>query len=248
MQIKNSVTSRIGVWGMAVLVLSLGLVVLIWLSLMRATAQPHTPYTVSLEQSILYPNGEQKFADIQVFAVRSDGSIVEKFTTPPGSDHPEVFRTVYLSSGLAISIRDLTALKYTVTVDFNTAQRPRLPANQCVYPEIHESYLGTETLEGYRVAKVTSGQTYTHWYALDYGCALIGSQAVWENGSTTVKKLISLVSGEPDPALFHIPFSYKEVPPSQWHFINEAPIPESERKLMNKLDANYWKHRPASVK
>ncbi|MGH9840016.1 MAG: hypothetical protein ACREEM_14630, partial [Blastocatellia bacterium] len=191
---------------------------------------------------------EQKFADIQVYAVRSDGSIVEKFTTPPGSDHPEVFRTVYLSSGLAIGIRDLTALKYTVTIDSDTAPRPRLPANQCVYPEIQESYLGTETLEGYRAAKVTSDQTYTHWYALDYGCALIGSQAVWKDGSTTEKKLISLVGGEPDPTLFYIPSSYKEVPPSQWHFIKGAPIPESERKLMNKLDNDYWKRRPTSVK
>jgi hypothetical protein len=250
MQIKNSVTGRIGVWGLAVLVLSLGLVVNFWLSSKRALAQRPTPYTVSLEQSRLYPNGEQKYVNIQLIAVRSDGSMVEKFSSPPGSDHPEVFRTVYLSQGLAIGIRDLAALKYTMTVDSNSnnAERPRLPANQCVYPGTQESYLGTETLEGYRAAKVTSGQMFTSWYALDYSCALIGSQAVWKDGSTTVKKLISLVSGEPDPALFYIPSSYKEVPPSQWHYINGAPIPESERKLMDKLDATYWKRRPTSVK
>jgi hypothetical protein len=247
MQIKNKVTSRIGAWGLAVLVLSLGLVVNIWRSSMRALAQRPTPYTVSLEQSVLYPNGEQKYANIQLYAVRSDGSTVEKVANPSGSDHPEVFRNIFLSPGLSIGIRDLAALRSTVTVDSNTTPRIRLPANQCVYLGTEESYLGTETLVGYRVAKVTSGQI-TEWYALDYGCALIGARAVWKDGSTTEKKLISLVSGEPDPALFHIPSSYKEAPPSQWHFINGAPIPESERKLMNKLDAAYWKRRPTSVK
>src|SRR5690349_7565390 len=121
MQIKNRVTGRIGAWGLAVLVLSLGLVVHIWLSSMRSLAQRPTPYTVSLEQSVSYLNGQQKYANVQLYAVRSDGSTVEKFTSPEGSDHPEVFRNIFLSPGLSIGIRDLAALRFTVTVKSNTA-------------------------------------------------------------------------------------------------------------------------------
>src|SRR5688572_29955387 len=117
MRIKNMKIQSLGLWGLAVLVLSLGLLVRIWLPSVRILAQPSTtvaeppaPYTVTLEQSVISKTGQRKYTDTPVYAVRSDGSTVEKFSSPLGSDHPEVFRTVFLATGFWISIRDVAGL------------------------------------------------------------------------------------------------------------------------------------------
>jgi hypothetical protein len=107
-----------------------------------------------------------------------------------------------------------------------------------------EVYNGTEIQHGLRTAKIADGPT-THWYALDYGCALVRARMEWENGSVSEKNLLALVKGEPDAALFHVPQVYQEVPPSKWHFV-KGDIPASDQALMRKLDEQYHKDRSRS--
>jgi hypothetical protein len=162
-----------------------------------------------------------------------------KQSTAIGSKQPEVFRTIFLSSGVAIQSRDLAGLISTGAG--GAAAALRSPVAQCALPG--EQASGIEVQDGYRAAKVMHrGQT--SWFALDYSCALVRSRITWDNGAFNEKRLVALVKGEPDPALFHIANGYREVPPSQWHYRDGAEIPQSDRNLMKKLDDQYYKQRP----
>jgi len=94
---------------------------------------------------------------------------------------------------------------------------------------------GEEVIDGYRAVKLTLGST-THWFALDYGCALIKDRAEWPDGQMSEKRLVALIPGEPAPSLFDDPAESQEVPPSRW-----LP-PDASRN--GDVDAYYESHRP----
>jgi len=225
-----------------VMALALGTnLIRLWVWQLHASAGQRVPFTATLDQTIFYANGESKHVNTVLYAVRSDGAMVARQTTAFGSKNPEVFRTIFLPTGTAIQSRDLAGV---VSSGRGGAALPlRAPAQLCVLNQFGESYSGTEMVDGHKAAKVTRGRD-TSWHALEYGCAPVKHHTDWGNGSFNEKKLVALVKGEPDPALFHVVSAAKEVPPSQWHSPNGAPVPDSERDLMKKLDDNYRREKP----
>jgi hypothetical protein len=93
---------------------------------------------------------------------------------------------------------------------------------------------GEDVIGGYRAVRLTYGST-THWFALDYGCALIKDRAEWPDGQMSEKRLVALIPGEPGPSLFDDPAGFQEVPPSRW-------LPPGPG--VSGRDAYYESHRP----
>jgi hypothetical protein len=131
-------------------------------------------------------------------------------------------RTLYFSSGFQVDTNDGTNAKTSMRrPNENPASWQRDPDSKCLnslagkpMTSTPETFLGEETIEGYRTAKIANGGT-TSWHALDYGCALVKDR--WDFSATEVseKKLVALVAGEPDANLFDVPTHYREVPPSE---------------------------------
>ena len=113
-----------------------------------------------------------------------------------------------------------------------------------------ETFLGEETIAGYRTVKITTAPTtegvITSWYALDYGCARVKGR--WEFSSTEVteKELVALIAGEPDANLFEVPANYREVPPSERILGSKKEhraCNEGTLKLLQKMDEDYKRHK-----
>jgi hypothetical protein len=199
-----------------------------------------TPYTVTLQQYRIYANGERKYANTSTYAVRSDGSTAAKIGTPPNRP-ADSFHLIRLSNGATIQLRHAYELKTTISQ--GKPPRLRAPDLKCVLPGTKEQLLGEETASGFRAVKV---QFYniTRWFALDHGCALIGERFIWDDGTSNEKVLVSLISGEPDFSLFHVPESYKEVAPSKWHDPEaiQTTTP-AEREYFSRADQQYNNQR-----
>ena len=206
-----------------------------WISGSKVGAQVPTAYTVTLTQTFIDKTGGAHYANTETYAVASNGSNLWKYSSPQGNAAPDAFRTIFYSSGKTVQIRDVAQVTNTIT-------RPkpvlRSASASCISGP-SETLSGTEDVASYRSAKVTNGSRI-NWYALDHGCALVKSHVAWDNGSSTEKALLSLVDGEPDPAMFFIPATYKEVLPSAWHHpTGLTGLSASELSLMGKLDAQY---------
>jgi len=76
-----------------------------------------------------------------------------------------------------------------------------------------ETALGPQTIGKYRAMGITS-PGHKIWYALDHGCAMVRERFEFADGVVSEKTLLTLIPGEPDPALFEVPPTYTEVPPS----------------------------------
>ncbi len=182
-----------------------------WFQPKRISAQPApgSSYTVTLDQTFTR-NGQTRHVNTEVYAVRSDGSRMSRFSNSSTAPHPEVFRTLYLASGNMVHIREIAGLTSTKAI---SVPQPRSAMSSCALGS--DTYAGQEFVNGFRAAKLTQGST-TSWYALDYGCALVHDKKIWDDGAVSEKTLVSLVAGEPDPALFHVPVGYREVSLEQW--------------------------------
>jgi hypothetical protein len=180
-----------------------------WLRPKRAAAQPGPTYTVTLQQTFTR-NGHSTYINMETQAIRADGSKMIRFSNAANAKHPEIFRTLYLSSGTMIHIRDIAGLTFTKSI---SPQEQRLPSNNCLLSS--ETYAGADTVSGYRTVKVTQAGR-TGWMAVDYGCALVHDHWVHPDGTLTEKTLVSLVPGEPDPALFYVPSSYQSASLDTW--------------------------------
>jgi hypothetical protein len=174
------------------------------------------PYTVTLRETVHGPTGTITPGPEYTFAIRSDGSALMR-TVGKGSQ-----RTLYFSSGFQVDTNELTNTKSSMRrPNESPASWQRAPDSQCLnslagkpMTSTPETFLGEETIEGYRTAKIANGVT-TSWHALDYGCALVKDR--WDFSATefSEKKLVALVAGEPDANLFDVPARYREVPPSE---------------------------------
>jgi hypothetical protein len=109
-----------------------------------------------------------------------------------------------------------------------------------------ETFLGAETVAGYRTAKIapakdSEGAT-TSWYALDYGCALVKQRWEFSTKEVSEKELVALVAGEPDATLFDVPANYREVPPSERMFGSRkecSGCDEQTKKFFERMDQDY---------
>lgn len=202
------------------------------------------PYTVTLRETVHGPDGTTTQGIEYTDAVRSDGSILMR-TRGKGLQ-----RIIYLASGFQVDTNDQNNTKSSIRrQNQNHATWQRDPGSNCVnslagspmtFPP-SDTFVGEETIAGYRTAKVAAG-IITSWYALDHGCALVKQR--WQFSATEVseKELIALVAGEPDPSLFDVPAHYREVPPSERLLgPNKEPpgCDEPSRKAMQELDNEY---------
>ena len=202
------------------------------------------PYSVILREILHGPDGTITPGLEHTDAVRSDGSVLMRWRGKG------LQRVIYLASGFQVDTNDQTNTKSSIRrPNQNPATWQRDPASNCVnslagspmtFPP-SDTFLGEETIAGYRTAKIASG-IITSWYAVDYGCALVKQR--WEFSATEVseKQLVALVAGEPDPSLFDVPAHYREVPPSE-RLLGPKKEPagcdEHTRKAIQGLDDDY---------
>jgi hypothetical protein len=253
MRIKDVISVRFGKYcfWIALLALTANLVrVSLRQGRVRAANIRPVPYTAMLKESVIDTTGKTTDVFNFVFALRSDGSRVIKSSGPVGRDNEDTFRVVELSSGTRVEIKDLRELKSSTSTQ--AAPFLRDPAARCLIPSsipspsrgpVQESVVGEESISGYRAAKIVSGKN-TSWYALDNGCALLRSRMAFEDGSASDKSLVALMAGEPERALFYVPTSYKEVPPSQLAVRPSTSPAGRQVTQLQKLDAYYFSHRP----
>ena len=213
------------------------------LGVVRATAQvgPQSTFTVVLEETVTGRDGKARVASTQTWAVRSDGSTLMKLgASETGS------RLIWFPSGIEVMTSDRLRLKSTIR---KPDSPPRLdPGSGCTNPHITNEKSSGETVEGYRAAKVTSGakdRALTTWYALDHGCAKVKSSMGFETGDRSELRLVTLIPGEPEAALFDVPEDYQEGPPSAL----AGPLAAERcgppcQEHWKRQDAEYYKHRP----
>jgi len=174
----------------------------------QSTAPSATPvpYTVVLQQNAQDTNGKTTLSSVYTYAVRGDGSTVLKSE----SEHNEL-RILEFASLAHVEIKDVKQLRSS-----RSSQRLpylRNPTASCTIGR--ETVQGIETIGKFRAAKVIGpGGSRTSWFGVDNGCALLQEDWRFSTGDTTRKTLTSLAMGEPDPVLFQVPESYREVPPS----------------------------------
>ena len=203
------------------------------------------PYTAVLVETVTRPNGTRVAAPSQTQAIRSDGARLIKL-----GEGDKASRQLLFPNGLQAEVIDFLKAK-------STTQKPVIaswlldPRQDCARTLTGQStrgnLAGIESVAGYRAAKIVADSTIK-WLALDYGCAELRRTTDWGANGSSELALVSLIPGEPSPALFELPEHYKEGPPSAY-----APPPsdkcgaechESLRKHFERLDDDYYRHRP----
>ena len=198
------------------------------------------PYTVTLIEVSADDQGNE-VRQKHVEALRSDGARFQSHSRIDRSTGKETLvQSQYLLSNriLVDAIGPIHA-KSTRRIEKNDFAIfhlgvIRLPSRKCMKTidgsdmssTAGEKLIQFEEVQGIRAARIeTQEPAMVSWYALDYGCALVGQEIrfrspdptirdKWIEGKST-KTLASIVGGEPDNALFEIPSGYEEMPPSQ---------------------------------
>lgn len=177
----------------------------------RVRAQSHSTATTVLTEVVTRANGEIHGSLTYVYAVRADGSQTMIASAPVS--HPNFEnRLIDLASGEHIAVQDTRRLKSTLPPSLSFAGRPRRdPNSNCAVNG--EPLLGLQNIGPFRSMGIGRAG-HKAWYALDYGCALVGERFEFSDGAVSEKRLVTLFPGEPDPSLFMVPLSYTEVVPS----------------------------------
>jgi hypothetical protein len=171
-------------------------------------------YTVIRTEKAFDKAGNLRYTNEYVDAVRSDGSVVSRVSTPI-----ERQRRIAFASGDGILINELIGKKSTYPKNFPGLRVKRDPDTSCSSEFDAKAGIaieGTNYVGGHRALRF--GQVGGHgawkgWYVPDVGCALVQMRLEHDEG-VTVQQLASLTLGEPDPSLFQIPASLEETPPS----------------------------------
>lgn len=206
----------------------------------HSTSVRPLPHMVTLKSELKDPKGVVSKVLYYTSAVRSDGSTALKVI-----DGQDVSRFLEFSSKTHAIVKEFFESRSIEA----TSRTPfiRDPNRSCVATE---SVIGEESVGLYRAVKVTKGGR-TSWYSLEYGCALL--REVWNhpNGEVSEKTLVSLIAGEPDPSLFHVPESYKEVPPSEIADPVRGPrcvgCTSKFKERLAMRDKYYAENRPAAI-
>lgn len=243
-------------WGWVVLLIMLGAnLVRMMLPKGAAGAAALTPYTVTLKETVLSRDGIAKVASYVTYAVRSDGSCYRRLVHTEGTSGT----VLHMASGYRIMLDEARGLKSTIFKrSVNPARWHRDPRSGCTaslsgqpISSVPETVLGSETVAGYRAVKTSSepgsGTKLLWWFAVDHGCAIIQDRMEFSDGTRSEHTLIGLIPGEPEPALFTVPASFQEVPPSAMALQPPAAGPQcgpSCQDFLRGLDAEYHANRP----
>jgi hypothetical protein len=215
-----------------------------------ATTVP-VPYTSILRETIIDASGKEQPGSVSARAVRSDGSHMFRMGEANGE------RQITFSDGRRVTVN--TEQRKKSTTDFPSDLVMTAipdPATKCVDSIVKGSLpkgmmvnkgtlAGEEVISGYRVAKITRGNNAS-WHALDHGCAVIQSEMNFGKEGKSVKRLVALIPGEPDPALFSVDTDYVEVPPSK--MIEPNPrctglCADKDMEFRQRLDNHYAAHK-----
>jgi hypothetical protein len=207
---------RIVLWAMvAILALNAGRLVYSGFRPSRARAASTVAYTVLRTENGFDHAGTLMYTNHYVEAVRSDGSKMWRGTTKDVQK-----RRIDFANGDHVVINELLARKSTYPKKSAGPPVPRDPKASCATTqELTSGWVigGEDTIGAYRAVRMvydSSPRTWTIWYSLDVGCAVLQLRLQHETG-VTQQNLAAIISGEPDAALFQLSASSKEVPPSE---------------------------------
>lgn len=200
-----------------------------------------TPYTVALKVSWIEPGNAPVLRWEETQAVRSDGSSVrwERGVRPSG---PYVTRDIYLVEGLRISTDDVAEIKTSSPIE-NAVRRLRDPNHRCERSlagerlVVSEDVLSEGVVGEYTVIRLRLPRSIGS-FAPTLGCALLAETG--QGGATgyMLKEATSVRPGEPDPVLFSIPASFREVPPSAFM---SSPPDSGRAKAFDQAYADAWR-------
>jgi hypothetical protein len=204
------------------------------------------PYTVTLRETVVSSSGRRLAAPVQTLAVRSDGATVLRI-----GDGDKSTRHIRFPSGITVEVSDALRARSTIYRPGKSSIRaPRENCTKTVDGEVAREGQSDATLahvSGYRAVRITSGGT-THWFALDYGCALL--ERIVDSGAqgSSHLELVTLIPGEPSEALFQVPDEYREGAPSRFAppppDASNARCAESRKAHFERLDRSYYRNRP----
>ena len=165
------------------------------------------PYTVVLDQRLIMPDGTTVPALTITWAIRSDGSRVNKIVgnTPPAL----VERIIDYANGREVYAFDLTRQRATRNDSSLVASRWLRVKEQNCQLLTSEAVAGTEIVGAYKAVKLSQPK-HDSWYAPDFGCALVRDRMDWGDKGVNETDLVSLTMGEPSPDLFAEPTDYAQ--------------------------------------
>jgi hypothetical protein len=210
---------------------------------LRAQVARVTPYTVVLAETVIGPDGQRKAGPTQTWAVRSDGSTAIYLGRSPTS------RTIQFASGTMVIANDILRRKSTMPrrSGDTSVLDPRQRCTKTIaghQPFDNQPTVVEETVVGYSAVRISQGDS-TSWYALDFGCAPIRQRTDFGQQGASEKELVTLIPGEPAPAIFALPEDYKEGPPSSLQSESGkcgSACAEQRRRRFERLDAHYYEH------
>jgi hypothetical protein len=212
----------------------------------RATAMVNTggAYTLTLvEQTSNGKAGPIRLASIQTWGRRSDGATVLKLGAGTRTSH-----LITMASGLTIRTNDVLKARSTIVVPPPVTPVLRDAQNLCRRSDDSVAPAAQEILTGLRVARFVekaSDRTSTSFYAIDFGCAAVGREMTFADGSISHLRLASFTAGEPNASLFNVADDYREVPPSELREEHEkAHCSDSCQARLKRQDDDYYRLTP----
>lgn len=193
----------------------------------RAWAQagrPHISFTRVEVEKIMGPSDVPISERRMVKAVRSDGALAETTLSPDG--HYQGRNVTLPNERKTVSVDDALKSVTTTYMTEETAARLRRYYGDARCTNSRMSYIGEETILGYRTYKYaftqssSDGETFVavHWFAPDLECIALKETLNWNsNGQTgkTLHDITNVTVADPDTNLFDIPADYTEMSPLQ---------------------------------
>lgn len=220
-----------------------------------------TPYTSVLLEKRYDQEGNEVWREYITYAVRSDGSSVERrYRQLPDSQSSESRGITDLQRGVYVAVNSATQSTITRPLGRHGVEFYRSQATNCLSqggaPTGEIRYmLGYEAYQ-VREEKTSGGETirYDQWMAPALvGCGPLGSEASrgpaggplsWRG---QLREAVSVIEGEPAESLFAIPTSYTERSPSEVFAEYERRFPTARRPVSrataDMLDRVYRSHQ-----
>jgi len=204
-----------------------------------------SPYTVPLEETQVMGQRREPTGAILTEAVAADGSQMKRLERLRRGAQLSS-RLVLLALGTRIETDDILEKATRTRFDLTRLQEStRDPGARCLKAlsgrsiSKEEVVIAQERMAGHEAVKVHTPSSVA-WFALDAGCAPL--KYVYDFGQHLIEQTaVSLISGEPDPALFFVPTRYVEVRPSEMLGL------EPTSRLAQRLDERYNATRAARM-
>lgn len=228
-------------------------------------------YTLIVEERMSNGLGVTGLVRTRFHALRSDGA---RASGPFGMDDGSQIREVILpAQAKSILVSDLTRTKCTFSARrllspgwTHGSKESRAPYNlgsTCENAAGEKaSRIGSETILGFPAYLYDSRQTFVNgdteelvrWLSPALGCrALRETGRKYDPGRNLIghfeRRVIQIVLGEPEDALFHVPEEYREVSPSEQSLaIHRALYPQRDlppkwSAMLDRLDRRYQREQ-----